>query len=151
MVRSGLILAAVALVFSASATLISPLCTPCLAIVMGIFAGYLAGIQDKPRDEGKAAKMGAGAGAIGGVGALLGQSIGAAINAKMVGPERALELLNQFNIPTGGDISMPYWLGVIASALCFGVLNIVLMAGLGALGGYLWLQMNGRKIHGIYR
>lgn len=151
MVRSGLILAVIALIFSASATLISPICTPCLAVFMGVFAGYLAGIQDKPRDEGKAAKMGAGAGAIGGVGALLGQFIGAAINAKLVGPESAMQLLNQFNIPTGADIAVPYWAGVVVSALCFGVLNILLMASLGALGGYLWLQMNGRKIRGTFQ
>lgn len=151
MVRSGLILAVVALIFSASATLISPMCTPCLAVFMGIFAGYLAGIQEKPRDEGKAAKIGAGAGAIGGVGALLGQFIGSAINAKMVGPEGAMELLNQFNIPINTDITVPYWAGVVTSSFCFGILNVLLMAGLGALGGYLWLQMNGRKIRGIYQ
>jgi len=151
MVRSGLILAAVALIFSASATLISPLCTPCLAIFMGFFAGYLAGIQDKPRDEAKAAKMGGGAGAIGGVGALLGQFIGAAINARMVGPEGAMDMLSQFNIPLDMDITIPYWAGVVSSAFCFGLLNILLMAGLGALGGYLWLQMNGRKIRGTYQ
>ncbi len=118
---------------------------------MGVFAGYLAGIQEKPKNEGVSAKIGAGAGAIGGVGAMLGQFIGAAINVKLVGPEGALDLLRQFNIPTGSDIAIPYWSGVVGSACCFGLLNILLMAGLGALGGYLWLQMNGSKVRGTFR
>jgi hypothetical protein len=149
-VKSGLILAVVALIFSASSTLISPVCTPCLAIFMGIFAGYLAGIQDKPKDEGAAAKTGAGAGAIGGIGAILGQFIGAAINAKLVGPESTLNMLHQLNIPTSGDISGYYLYAVYGSACCLGLLNVLLMAGLGALGGYLWHQMNGRKIRNTY-
>lgn len=151
MVRSGLILGVVALIFSASATLINPMCTPCLAIFMGAFAGYLAGIQEKPRDEGKAARIGAGAGAIGGAGALLGQITGAAINAAMVGPEGTADILRQFNIPTSTDVTLPYWAGIATSTMCFGILNVLLMAGLGALGGYAWLQMNGRKIRGTFQ
>ncbi len=151
MVKSGLILAAVALIFSASSTLISPICTPCLAIFMGIFAGYLAGIQDKPKDEGSAAKIGAGAGAIGGIGAILGQFIGAAINATLVGPEGTMNMLRQLNLPITGDVSGFYPYAVYGSAFCLGLLNILLMAGLGALGGYLWLQMGGRKSRGLYQ
>jgi hypothetical protein len=151
MVKSGLILAAVALIFSASSTLISPICTPCLAIFMGIIAGYLAGIQDKPKDEGTAAKIGAGAGAIGGIGAILGQFIGAAINAQLVGPEKTMNLLRQLNLPITGDVTGYYSYAVYGSAFCLGLLNIILMAGLGALGGYLWLQMNGRKVRGTFQ
>ena len=46
-----------------------PLCVPCLAVVAGALAGYLAGVWERPADNGRAVQRGALAGAIGGVGA----------------------------------------------------------------------------------
>ena len=144
MIKAGLILGAVMLVLGIGGSLISPICVPCLAVAAGIGAGYLAGVFDKPITSGGSAKVGAIAGAIGGVGALLGQIIGGILNAILVGPEGAMDMLEQFGLPIAYDPNL-YYISFIGSGVCFGVLDIVLMAGLGALGGILWQQIAGKK------
>jgi len=144
MIKAGLILGAVMLVLGIGASLISPMCVPCLALAAGIGAGYLAGVYDKPRTSGNSAKVGAVAGTIGGAGALIGQLIGGILNATIVGPEGAAQLLRQLGLPTVGDPTF-YYLSFIGGALCFGVVDIVLMAAFGALGGILWQQFTGKS------
>jgi len=144
MVKAGLILGGVMLVLGVGGSLISPLCVPCLAIVAGIVAGYLAGVFDKPLTAGGSAKVGAIAGAIGGVGALLGQIIGSILNTIMVNPQQVIDFMEQLGFPTTYYDPSLVGLSQIISGVCFGVLNIVLMAGLGALGGILWQQIAGK-------
>jgi hypothetical protein len=52
MKKSGLIagIAALLLAFGA-ASVVSPVCVPCLAFAFGLLAGYLAGVFDKPVDQ----------------------------------------------------------------------------------------------------
>jgi len=144
MVKSGLIAAAVMLVVSVGITLLFPICSPCLAIFFGVGAGYLACVFDKPIDNSQSAKAGAIAGAIGGGGSVVGQLIGGVLNAVIVGPEQAADLLEQFGLegPVGGPT---YYLSAIGTPVCIGLLNVALMAGLGALGGILWWQMSGKN------
>jgi MFS family permease len=144
MIKAGLILGAVMLVLGVGGSLISPICVPCLAVVAGIGAGYLAAVFDKPLTSGGAAKSGAVAGAIGGAGALLGQIIGGILNAIIVGPQGAMDVLERLGLPVSYDPNL-YYVSFIGSGVCFGVLDIVLMAGLGALGGILWLQIAGKN------
>lgn len=146
MSKSGLIMAAVALVLAIGGTVISPLCTPCIALLLGAGAGYLAGVFDKPVEKSAATKSGALAGLIGGVGAFLGQVGGSIINGVMVGPEGAEQLMRQLGVPAGGDIGPGYWVGLILSTICFGLINLGLMAGTGALGGMLWHQTNKKNL-----
>lgn len=147
MLKSGLIIGIVAFVIGVAITLLSPLCVPCLAIFLGLAAGGLTGVFDKPLDNRAAAKSGALAGGIGGIGAVLGQMTGAGINSVLVGPEAAQQVLRQFGmpVPTAGDFGAAYYLGVFSSACCIGLLDLALMAGLGAVGGLLWWQMTGQK------
>jgi hypothetical protein len=147
MLKSGLIAGAVTFILALGFTLLSPLCVPCLALFLGLGAGYLAGVFDKPLDNGSSAKSGAGAGALGGVGAIIGQMVGALLNAVIVGPEKAAEMLEQLGLPvaTPGGFGSGYWIGVIGSGCCFGLLDVALMAGLGALGGLLWWQISGKQ------
>jgi hypothetical protein len=147
MLKSGLIIGFVAFVFGAGITLLTPLCVPCLAIFLGLAAGGLAGAFDKPLNTGAAAKTGALAGVIGGLGAVLGQMVGAGVNATLVGPEAARQVLRQFGmpVPSVGDFGAAYYLGVFGSACCVGLLDLALMAGLGAVGGLLWWQLAGQK------
>ena len=147
MLKSGLIAGGVTFVLALGFTLLSPLCVPCLAFFLGLGAGYLAGVFDKPLDNGSSAKSGAGAGAIGGVGAIIGQMVGALLNAVIVGPERAARMLEQLGLPmaTPDSFGSGYWIGVIGSGCCFGLLDVALMAGLGALGGLLWWQISGKQ------
>lgn len=147
MFKSGVIFAVVSLVLATGSTLLSPMCTPCLALFLGLGAGFLAGVFDKPADGGKSAKTGAGAGAIGGIGATLGQFVGAGLNALLVGPEGAARIMEQFGLETGSQagIEFGYWAGVIGSALCFSALDIALMAGCGALGCMAWQGLMARR------
>lgn len=150
MLKSGLIVGAVALVIAIGGSLVSPICVPCLALFLGLGAGYLAGVFDKPYDSGASTKSGAAAGAIGGVGALLGHMVGAALNSVIMGPQAAADMLEQFGLPAG-DLAgggVGYWAGVIGSTCCFGLLDVALMAGLGALGGLLWWQVTGKESAG---
>jgi hypothetical protein len=145
--KSGLIFSVVAILFGIGLSLLSPICVPCLAVFLGLGAGYLAGVFDKPVESSASGKSGAIAGVIGGVGALLGQGIGSVINASIVGPERAVELIRQLGVPTSsvGSIQSGYWGGLIGVTCCAGLLDVVFMAGLGALGGILWWQFVGKN------
>ncbi len=147
MFKSGVIFAAVSLLLATGSTLLSPMCVPCLALFLGLGAGFLAGVFDKPADGGKSAKTGAVAGAIGGIGAIVGQMIGAGLNALLVGPEGAARLMEQWGLEVGrqAGVETGYWAGVIGSALCFSVLDIALMAGFGALGCMAWQGLMAKK------
>ncbi len=148
MLKSGLILAGVTLVLGTIGAFIFPLiCVPCVALLGGIGAGYLAGQFDRPMAAGAAAQKGAGAGAIGGVGALVAHLIGGVGNAFLVGPEGASDLLNNLGLDVGSGATDPiaYYGGALGSACCFGLFEVALMAAVGALGGFLWYQMTGSK------
>ena len=147
MKKSALIFALVAFVLIVGVSLISPLCTPCLAILVGAVAGYLAGVFDKPITKPAAVKGGALAGLLAGIGAFLGQIVGSIINGATVGPEGAADLLRQLGLSTGGtDMTLTYWVTMVVSTLCFGLLNLGIMAGLGALGGMLWNSFNNKTV-----
>jgi len=147
MVKAGLIAAVVALILAIGGSLLLALCVPCVSFFLGIGAGYLACHYEPAGDGGSAAKSGAIAGAIGGVGALLGQSIGAIINGFMVGPDAAMDFGRQlgFDVPGGTDALGGYWVGILGTGCCFGILDLLIMAGLGAVGGLLWWQFTGKN------
>jgi hypothetical protein len=139
-VKSAAILAAVSLVLAFGVTLLIPACVPCVGLVLGFGAGILAGAFDKPPDAGKAAKIGAGAGALGSVGAIVAQMAGAGVNALVVDPESGAWLVELLGMEVGTDAvsTAGFWGGFVGTALCLSVLDILLMAGLGALGALSW-------------
>ncbi len=145
MVKSGLIIGAIALVLALGATLLSPFCVPCLAILLGLVAGYLSGVFDRPAGMNPALKSGAAGGAIGGAGALLGQLIGSALNATLVGPQGAHNLIPQLGLPTTGNFETSYWIGMVFMFLCIGGISVGLSAGMGLVGSLLWWQFSGNK------
>ena len=144
MKKSALIFAAVAFLAALGGTVISPLCTPCLALNIGALAGYLAGVFDKPTDKSAAVKGGALAGALGGLGAALGQAGGSVVNGVLMGPEGTAQFVRQLGLPVSGDIGSTYWVSLVISTACFAVLNIGIMAAMGALGGLLWNQFSNK-------
>ena len=153
MVKSGLIFGAVALMLIGITGVINfQLCAPCLALFMGVGAGYVAGMFDKPMGgTGGSTKAGAGAGAIGGIGALFGHMGGGLVGALRIGPEQAMaqaaELARTLglSVPLTGVDPVSYYGSTLGFSCCFGLFEIALMAGLGALGGLLWYQMTGRS------
>jgi hypothetical protein len=145
MVKSGIIIAVVALFIALGVTLVFPYCTPCSAIVLGLAAGYLVGVFDKPTTQNAATKSGAIAGAIGGAGALLGQMIGAVINGFTVGAANASDIVEQLGIPMEGLTTQNYWASTIGINCCLGLVGVGIMAGLGALGALIWWSTTGKK------
>ncbi len=149
MLKAGLIVGAVMLVLGITFGFLFPLCVACLAIFAGVGAGYLAGVFDKPADQGSAAKSGASAGAIGGAGALIGQVIGGVASAAIQGPQAGAEIMRQLGVPvdtpTAGAGTAGFYIGAFLSTCCFGLVSLALMAGLGALGGFIWYRMTAPK------
>ena len=84
---------------------------------------------------------------MGGIGAVLGQMVGSGVNAMIVGPEAAQQFMRQFGmaVPTSGNFNATYYFGVFGSACCVGLFDVLIMAGLGAVGGLLWWQFSGQK------
>jgi hypothetical protein len=132
---------------TAGALFVPPLvCIPCLALFAGLGGGYLAGQFDRPGTGSLSARAGASAGAIGGVGALLAHLISGGVAAFTVGPEGAADLARQLGLDTGGAVNPAVYYGsALGSACCLGLFEIVLLAGLGALGGLLWYQITGKQ------
>ena len=149
MLKAGLITGLLAIVVAVVATYFSPLCTPCAVLFLGALAGYLAGVFDKPSMNNAATKTGALAGAIGGIGAIIGQLIGTAINGYFMGPEGAAEFGRTLGLPASGSPGFEggYWMGLISGAVCFSILDLLTMAGFGALGGILWWQISGKNMN----
>lgn len=146
MLKSGLIFGAVMLVIGGVFAFLFPLCVPCLALFAGVGAGYVAGLFDKPLHNNSAVRNGAAAGAIGGAGALLAHLAGGLASSAVVGPQQSAELLRQLGVDPGAVSGGPaYYAGAVGAACCFGLFEVALMAGLGALGGILWWQMTGKN------
>jgi hypothetical protein len=137
MLKSGFIMGAVMFLLAlGAAAIISPLCTPCVALLAGLGAGYLACHFDRPLEQSEAFRKGAIAGAIAGGLGIIGQLIAAVINANLVQPE----MLNQI---LGQDVVTPelLWISQLGGALCIGLFNVLLMAGLGIGGAAIWRSM----------
>jgi hypothetical protein len=129
-------------------TLLFPPCAVCLALLSGAIAGWLAVLWSQPQDENQASSIGAKAGALAGVGALVGQVAGGVLNALLVSPQDAIEVLKGLGIPSS-DLAVTsgatYYLGAIGGEACCGLLNIGLYAGLGALAAFLYYKSAERK------
>ncbi len=141
--KAGIIIgiAAFILTFAASAGL-SPLCgLVCIAPLAGAIAGYLAGVFDKPMTGEGGAKSGAIGGVVGGVGAFLGQALAGVVNA-LFAPQIAQFTRRAFG--TSADLTTTRLIA-LGAGVCGGLVDIVIMAGLGALFGYLWYQFVGSK------
>lgn len=140
MVKAGIGVAVVVIFISVCGALITPLLVPCGALFAGAIAGYLASIVDNPTLKADTIKKGMGAGLISSAGAVIGQFVGAALNAAIMGPEGMRNLMSQWGMDAGpAAISTPsYWVGVVGGAICMAALSVGLAAALGALGGQVW-------------
>lgn len=150
MVISSAITGSITLIFTLGGTLLFPICTPCVALPLGTISGFLTSFFEKPQEKSRALTRGAFSGAISGVGAFLGQSIGAAINGLVVGPTEAAIIMEGFlgfpeTIFNTYSWNTQYWISLIGSTVCISLFNILLMAGMGAIGGLLWWTFTGNK------
>ena len=148
MVRAGLIAGGITLVLGIIGGFILPLvCIPCVALFAGAGGGYLAGRFDRPGTSNDSARRGAGAGAIGGIGAVIAHLVASISNAAIMGPEGAAQMLRDLGIalPDGGTNPAVFYSSAIGGACCVGLFEVALMAALGAIGGIIWYQTNGRN------
>ncbi len=149
MVKSGLIFGAVSfLLVLGSATLISPLCAPCVGLIIGLAAGYAAGAFDKPKDSREAVRKGAGAGAIAAAIGLLGGLIGGIINGALLNPSSLQSVFNTIGVSGYSINQAAIWVGQLVGGLCIGLFDIAWMAVLGLAGGALWYQLTGKNLAG---
>ena len=146
MVKSGLIVGGITLVLGLIGAFVFPLiCVPCVALFAGTGAGYLAGQFDRPGMSNMAVRRGAQAGAIAGIAALLAHVIAGVGNAVLLGPEGAAQMMSQFGLPADATNPAVYYASATVTSLCFGLFEIALMAGTGALGGLLWFNTAGKS------
>ncbi len=146
MYKSGCVVGAITFFLALGITLVLPFCVPCLALLVGLGAGYLAGVIDKPNLRPVALKNGTIAGAISGAGALIGELTGAVINGFLVGPENAMQIVRSIGLPAIPTMTPElYWISNIGINFCIGLFSVAVMAGLGLLGGMLWWSSHASK------
>jgi hypothetical protein len=146
MVKSGIIIGVVGFVLVlGSAVIFSPLCAPCWGLILGLAAGYLGGVFEKPLNNNEVIKKGAIAGAIAAGLILVGALIGGVINAALLDPSDLQQMYELLGVTDYTLDQTTIWVGQLGSAVCGGLLNAVLMAGMGAAGGALWWQTQGKK------
>lgn len=146
MTKSGFIFGAVTFVlFLGSAITLSPFCAPCLGLILGITAGYVACIYDKPASSGESIQKGAIAAAIAAGIGFFGSLIGGAINGATVTPAMIESIARSFYV-TNLNLTQTQ---ILTYQLIFGVLvgafDVVWMGVLGIAGGALWFQAVGKK------
>jgi hypothetical protein len=140
MIKSGIIVGIIAFVYLFVTSIAMGLCTPFFAILLGLLAGVLAVFFDKSQVANKAAISGGVAGVISGILGVIGNVIGNLIKTYVIlTPETINSVATQL---TGSQSSaLDSTISSITSFATLGccvIVDLVLMVGLGALGGYLW-------------
>ncbi len=149
MTRAGLIGAVVIFLFAAMISGFGPaLAVTCCVIPIGLGAGYLSAFWDRPQQMGDAVRKGALGGAISGIGVILGHVAGA-ILAIVFRSEQLAAFSREFSRSLGVDASgtseMYTYAGIVIGQGCIGLIGLVLIVGLGALGGLIWWQVTGKN------
>lgn len=146
MVKSGLIFGAISFILVLGfSVLVTPFCAPCIGVFLGIAAGYVAGVYDKPISSGESIRKSGIAGLIAGALGFVGGLIGGIINGAVLNPS-SVEAFTQFFGFNNINISQAQiWTYQLVFAVCIGLFNIVWMAILGIAGGALWYQIKGKN------
>ena len=142
MIKAGLIGATAGFIYVMSLTLLSPFCTLCFTPLLGLGVGYLAGWCPIEGGYQTSLLRGAVAGVISGLGVVVGQMLATVVNAILVtNSEELPRLLRQIGL---SDLiitdSNQYWQATLTANSICSVFNLVIIAGLGAVGGLLWFQ-----------
>lgn len=140
MIKAGLLGLVIGFIYVMSITLISPFCTLCFTPLLGISVGYLANRFDKPHKFEASLGSGVIAGAMAGFGALLGQMLAAVVNGILVTNwEELPTLFKEFGF-TQFPNPNEYWQTTLTANSMCSLLNLALIAALGAVGGALWFR-----------
>ncbi len=146
MLKSGLIFGAISLIFIlGTAIVIAPFCAPCLGLVLGLAAGYMAGVFDKPVNSGESIQKGGFAGAIAGAIGFVGGLGAAVINGLLLNPANVASYSKLLGLPNLGVSQAQIWASQLGFGVCIGLFDILWMAILGVAGGALWYQIRGKN------
>lgn len=146
MIKAGLIGAGAGFIYIMSVTLLSPFCTLCLTPLLGLGVGYLAGWFDAPPKSDTSVVHGAVAGIITGFGVVLGQMLATVVNAILVTNSEQLPILMR-ELGLAELIitdSNQYWQATLTANSICSMFNLLMIAGLGAVGGLIWFQQKAR-------
>jgi hypothetical protein len=147
MIKSGIIVGAIAFVYLFVTSIAMGLCAPVEAIILGLMAGALAVILDKPQLANKAALSGGIAGLIAGIIGVIGNVAGTLLKTYVIfTPETITSVANQLTgTQSSAFDSTISTISTFFTAGCCVVIDLILMVGLGALGGYLWFAYKNKK------
>jgi hypothetical protein len=146
-IKAGLIGFIVGFIFVMSLTLLSPFCTLCLTPLLGAGVGYLANWFDTPAESRASLLRGGLAGGLTGIGAMAGQMLATVVNGILITNSDQLPILladlglSEFMITDADE----YWRATLTVSAFCSAFNLVLIAGLAALGGFIWFQRQRRN------
>jgi hypothetical protein len=145
MIKAGLLGAILGFIYVMSLTLVSPFCTLCVTPLLGLGIGYLASRFDKPLKLETSLSSGGIAGGMSGCGALVGQMLATVVNGILVTNwEELPAFIRDLGLAQFPDTS-EYWQTTLTANSFCSVLNLAIIAGLGAVGGLLWFQRQNKK------
>jgi hypothetical protein len=145
MIKAGLLGAMLGFIYVMSLTLVSPFCTLCITPLLGLGIGYLASRFDKPLKLETSLSSGGIAGGMSGCGALVGQMLATVVNGILVTNwEQLPAFITDLGLAQFPDTNEYWQTTLTANSLC-SVLNLAIIAGLGAVGGLIWFQRQNKK------
>ncbi len=141
--RMGLIVGAIGLVLNICVAGFIGLCGPIVSLIAGAVAGFFAAQQERLVSKNEGARAGATAGAIAGGLIIIGQIIGGIAALFMMQSSGTAPIFGQMPDPSSGlAAQLPFYLGGVGTAICFGIIGTLLAAGAGAGAGYLGTSEN---------
>ena len=147
MIKAGVLGSSIGLIYVMSLTFLSPFCTLCFTPVLGVGVGYLAAKFEQADRVEMGVGRGSIAGAITSVGVVLGQVLATVVNGILI---TNLDDLPTFMTELGLPPSLvpeanEYWQSTILAGSVCSVFNLLVIVGLGAIGGMLWVQRHHPK------
>jgi hypothetical protein len=140
MLKSGIIFGVIGFLLTLLISLVSPICSICVAIGLGLAAGYVAGVNDRPLANDASLRGGLIAGALTGGLMIPGGIIAAVINAGSMQGGGGQALTDVFGLPP--QPAEVIWAAQLFAGCCIGLINLGILAGFGAGGGALWFRQN---------
>ncbi len=135
--KIGLIAGVIGLVLNICVAWFMGVCGPVLALSAGVIAGYLAGQQEKPSTKNDGARVGGIAGGIAGGLIILGQIFGSVARLIYMQTTGAQIPFGQVpSVSSDPAMQITFYGAGIGTALCFGIVGLLLAVGAGALVAY---------------
>jgi hypothetical protein len=148
MFKSSLIIVPITVLVILVTGLMSELCccsSPVAAVFLGLAAGVLCGVFEKPAQKSRALRRGAIAGAVAGTAALPAQVLGEIVVALALAGSGKVDI-SLFGVPAASaTVDLWNWaLNALFAATLYGLISAAIMAGTGAVGSGVWFRIHGK-------